>query len=160
MTWEDIAYAAVVVLVIAGLLGIGYRRDKLSRDALRAFAKRHGLKFQEEQPFKRVSAHGEGKYRGKDLYVGYTWVKDFTPGIGPAPGGQSIAVVALTIGSTERIDRQSPLVRDFLNGTGTLSEKAVCYSFPQRKFRAITLEEIETAFDLVRKVAATEIKSA
>jgi hypothetical protein len=156
VNWEDIAYGAFVVLVIAGLLGIGYRRDKLSRDALRAFAQRHGLKFHEEQPFQRVSAHGEGKYQGKDLYVGYTWVKDFTPGIGPAPGGQSIAVVALTIGSTERIDRQAPVVREFLNGTGTLSEKAVCYSFPRRKFRAITLEEIESAFALVRKIAAIE----
>ena len=158
MTWEDIAYGAVAVFMIAGLMGIGYRRDKLNRDALRAFAKRHGLEFQEEQPFKRVSAHGEGKYQGKDLYVGYTWVKDFTPGIGPAPGGQSIAVVALTIGSTERIDRQSPVVREFLNGTGTLSEKAVCYSFPRRRFRVIRLEEIEAAFELVRKVAATEMR--
>ena len=158
MTWEDIAYGAVVIFVLAGLLGIGYRRDQRSRDALREFAKRHGLEFQEEQPFKRVSAHGEGKYRGQDLYVGYTWVKDFTPGIGPAPGGQSIAVVALTIGSTERIDRQAPVVREFLNGTGTLSEKAVCYSFPIRKIRALTLEEIEAAFRLVLKVAATETR--
>ena len=158
MTWEDIAYAAVVILVIAGLLGIGYHRDKRNRDVLREFAKRHGLKFQEEQPFKGVSAHGEGKYQGNDLYVGYTWVKDFTPGIGPAPGGQSIAVVALTIGSTKLIDRQSPVVREFLNGSGTLSEKAVCYSFPRRRIKSITLEELEAAFTLVRQVAATETR--
>jgi hypothetical protein len=158
VNWEDIVYAAVVILVIAGLLGIGYRRDKRSRDALREFAKRHGLEFHEEQPFKLISAHGEGQYQGKDLYVGYTWVKDFTPGIGPAPGGQSIAVVALTIGSTARIDRQAPVVRQFLEGTGTLSEKAVCYSFPQRRIKPITLEELEAAFSRVREVAATETR--
>lgn len=153
---EDLAYYAVLILVIVGLFGVGFRRERRSRAAFRAFALRHGLEFQEDQPLKGVSAHGEGKHEGRELYVGYVWVKPFTPGIGPAFGGRSVAVVALMIGSTGRIDHRAPVVREFLAGTGSLSEKAVTYSFPRRHVQAITLEELEAAYALVRKVAASE----
>ena len=153
---EDLAYYAVLILVIAGLFGVGFRRERRNRAAFRAFALRHGLEFQEDQPLKSVSAHGEGKHQGRDLYVGYVWVKPFTSGIGPTFGGRSVAVVALTVGSAARIDRQAPVVREFLAGTGSLSDKAVTYSFPKRHFQAITLEELEVAYALVRQVAATD----
>lgn len=153
---EDLAYYAVLILVIAGLFGVGFRRERRNRAAFRAFALRHGLEFREDQPLKGVSAHGEGKHEGRDLYVGYAWVKPFTPGIGPTFGGQSVAVVSLTVGSTARVDRQAQVVREFLTGTGSLSDKAVTYSFPKRHFQAITLEELEAAYALVRKVAASE----
>lgn len=157
MIEEDLAYFAVVALAIAGLFAVGYRRERRSRAAFRAFALRHGLEFEEEQPLKGVSAHGEGKHEGRDLYAGYVWVKPFTPGIGPAFGGKSVAVVALTVGSTARIDRQAPAVRDFLAGPGSLSEKTVTYSFPKRHIQAIALEELEAAYALVRRIAATEV---
>ena len=156
MIEEDLAYYAVLILVIAGLFGVGFRRERRNRAAFRAFALRHGLEFQEDQPLKSVSAHGEGKHQGRDLYVGYVWVKPFTSGIGPTFGGRSVAVVALTVGSAARIDRQAPVVREFLAGPGSLSEKAVTYSFPKRHFQAITLEELEVAYALVRQVAATD----
>ena len=158
MTWEDLASVVLPVFAIVGLLGIGYLREQRTRAAFRAFALRHGIKFQEEHLIKGVSAHGEGKHKGQDLYIGYTWVKPFTPGIGPVFGGKAVAVVALTIGSTERIDRRAPVVEKFLKGTGTLSEKAICYSFPRRYVRAITLEELEAAFAIVRQVAVTKTR--
>lgn len=158
MTWEDFTSVVLPVLAIVGLFGIGYLREQRTRAGFRAFAQRHGLHFHEEQLIKGVSAHGEGKYRGQDLYVGYTWVKPFTPGIGPVFGGKAVAVVALTIGSTDRIDRRAPVVEEFLKGTGTLSEKSVCYSFPRRYVRAISREELEAAFAVVRQVAATETR--
>lgn len=155
MTWEDIASVAVPVFVIAGLFGIGYRRERLSRAAFRAFAQRHGLAFQEGQPTKGVLPHGQGKFGGKELYAGYVWVKPFTEGIGPTYGGKSVAVIALTIGSTDRIDRAAPVVQEFLKSNGSLSEKAVTYSFPRRYFQAITAEELNAAYALVRQVAET-----
>jgi hypothetical protein len=155
VTWEEIVSVAVPLFAIAGLLGIGYSRDWRSRAAFRAFTQRHGLAYEEGHLTQGVLPHGQGKVGGKDLYVGYVWVKPFTEGIGPTYGGKSIAVVALTIGSTALIDREAPVVREFLNSNGSLTEKTVTYSFPRRRFKAIRLEELDAAFALVRQVAAT-----
>jgi hypothetical protein len=147
----------VPVVVLAGVFGVGYRREQRSRAAFRAFAQRHGLAFQENELARGYLPHGHGKIDGKEIYAGYVWVKPFTEGIGPTFGGRSVPVIALTIGSTARIDRGAPLIREFLKSNGTLSEKTVTYSFTKRFVQPLTVEEIETAFGLVCRVAATEI---
>lgn len=153
VTWEDIVAVTVPVFAIAVLLGIGYRRDRDSRAAFRAFAQRHGLECQEDHLIAGLPGW-KGRHDGKDLYAGYVWIKPFTEGIGPTFGGKSVAVIALTVGSTARIDRQSPMVREFLRTHGTLADKAITYSFPRRHFKSIRVEEIDAAFALVRQVAA------
>lgn len=155
MDWEEIVSVALPAFVVAGLLAIGLRRERRSRAAFREFAKRHGLAFQDGQLTKGVLPHGQGKLGGKALYAGYVWIKPFTEGIGPTYGGKSVAVVALTIGSTAGIDRGAPVVQEFLKSNGSLSEKAVTYAFPRRYFRAITVQELDAALAQVRQVAAT-----
>ena len=157
MDWEDILSVAVPIVALAGVFGVGYRREQRSRAAFRAFAQRHGLAFHENDLARGDLPHGQGKVDGKELYAGYVWVKPFTEGIGPTFGGKSVAVIALTIGSTARIDHGAPLVQEFLKSNGVLSEKAVCYSFTRRFVQPLTVEEIEAAFGLVCRVAATEI---
>jgi hypothetical protein len=153
--WEDTVAIAFPVLAIAALLAIGYFRDRNSRAAFRAFAQRHGLEVQEDRAIAGLPGW-TGRDDGQHVYAGYVWIKPFTEGIGPTFGGRSVAVVALTVGSTERIDRQSPVVREFLQSNGTLTEKAITYSFPRRHFKAIRVAEIDAAFALVRQVAAME----
>lgn len=158
MNWEEIASIAIPVVIIGGLFAIAYTRDKRIHAVLRAFAKKHGLKFTEAQLTKGVLPRGEGKVGGKELYAGYTWITPFTEGIGPTYGGRSVVVVALTIGSTAGIDREAPVVREFLQSNGSLTDSAITYAFPRRHFRAITGKELDAAFALVRQVAATQSK--
>ena len=79
-------------------------------------------------------------------------------GIGPAHDGRSIAVITLNVGSTAPIDRNVPVVREFLAGSGQLTDTLVAYSFPVRYFKAISIEDLEAAFALVRKVAAAQTR--
>ena len=154
MDWEEIASVAIPVLGVGALLAIGYFRERRNHAAFAEFARRYGLAFQANQPFKRISMHGKGKFEGRELYAGYVWVRDFVQGIGPASDGRSIAVITLNVGSTARIDRNSSIVQEFLAGNGALTDALVAYSFPVRKLKAYTIEELEAAFSLVRKVAA------
>lgn len=156
LDWEEIASVAIPVLVVGVLLAIGYFRERRNHAAFAEFARRYKLAFQPNQPFKRISLHGKGSFEGKELYAGYVWVRDFVQGIGPATDGRSIAVITLNVGSTARIDRNAPAVQAFLAGSGQLTDTLVAYSFPVRYFKSITIEELEAAFALVRRVAATE----
>ena len=110
MGWEDIAAAAVFVAIIAGLFAIAFMRDRRTHAAFREFSRRHGLAFTEPLLAKGVLARGEGKLDGKDLYAGYVWVETFREGDGPQMSGRAVAVVALTVGSTAKIDREAPVV--------------------------------------------------
>ena len=156
MDWEEIASVAIPVAIVGVLLAIGFFRERRNHAAFAEFARRYKLAFQPNQPFKRISLHGKGTFEGKELYAGYVWVRDFVQGIGPATDGRSIAVITLNVGSTARIDRNAAAVREFLAGSGQLTDTLVAYSFPVRYFKAITVEELEAAFALVRKVAAAQ----
>jgi hypothetical protein len=152
--WEEIASVAIPAVAIAALFGIAYTRDRRSQAAFRAFAKKHGLRFTEAKVMAGVLARGEGKLDGKELYAGYVWVDGFVEGIGPRADGRSIAVVAMTVGSTAAIDRDAPVVRQFLESNGSLTESAITYAFPKRRFNAISSKELDAALGLVRQVAA------
>jgi hypothetical protein len=152
--WEESVSVAIPVIAIATLFVIAYTRDKRSQSALRAFAGKHGLRFTEAQVTKGVLARGEGRLDGKDLHAGYTWVRGFVEGIGPRTGGTSIAVVAMTIGSTSGIDRNAPAVQKFLQSNGSLTDSVITYAFPKRHFKAISGKELDAALALVRQVAA------
>ena len=60
----------------------------------------------------------------------------------------SIAIPVLGVGAQE-----------FLAGNGALTGTLVAYSFPVRKLKACTIEELEAAFSLVRRVAAAATPS-
>ena len=62
----------------------------------------------------------------------------------------------MNVGSTARIDRNAPAVQAFLAGSGQLTDTLVAYSFPVRYFKSITIDDLEAAFALVRKIAATQ----
>lgn len=156
MDWEEIASVAIPVVAIALLFAIGYTRDRRTHAALRAFAKKHGLKFTEAKVTAGVLPRGEGKLDGKALYAGYTWVDGFIEGIGPRADGRSIAVVAMTVGSTSGIDRDAPVVREFLRSNGSLTDSAITYAFPKRRFKAISGKELDAALAIVRRVAAVK----
>jgi hypothetical protein len=152
--WEDIVAVAIPAVAIATLFGIAFTRDRRSQAAFRAFAKKHGLRFTEAKVTAGVLARGEGKLDGKDLYAGYVWVDGFVEGIGPRADGRSIAVVAMTVGSTAGIDRNAPVVRQFLESNGSLTESAITYAFPKRHLNSISSKELDAALGLVRQVAA------
>jgi hypothetical protein len=157
--WEEIASVAIPVVAIATLFAIGYTRDQRTHAALRAFAKKHGLKFTEAKVTAGVLARGEGKLDGKALYAGYVWIDGFVEGIGPKANGRSIAVVAMTVGSTAGINRDAPVVREFLQSNGSLTDSAITYAFSRRHFKAISGKELDAALALVRQVAAAGRRS-
>ena len=159
MDWEALTAYGVPVILIGGLFAIGYTRDKRTHAALRAFAKKHGLKFTEAKVTAGVLPRGEGKLDGKELYAGYVWIDGFVEGIGPKTDGRSLAVVAMTVGSTAGINRDAPVVREFLQTNGSLSDSAITYAFPKRHFKAISAKELDAALALVRRVAAAGRRS-
>lgn len=139
---ETIAYYALIVVALGGLLWFGLARDRRTGEAIRRFAERHGLQYDKGALWKGVRPSATGRYLGWKISIGPVVIETYTKGIGPSNRDVQLeARLELPEGTQADPSR----LDGFLQEGGGISGRSLMVYFMKRPFSPVGYEEIERA---------------